>query len=70
MLDSICHMTLSRICHQIVIILSLCTQRFYERHNASRKSETTIGITQVFLWINICWIPRVVLKPEPERWVF
>ena len=26
-----------------------------------------IGIKHVFLCINICWTPRVVLRPEPER---
>ena len=26
-----------------------------------------IGIKPVFLCINICWTPRVVLKPEPKR---
>ena len=38
MLDSIYHMTLSHFCRQNVIILSLCTQRCYGRHNVSRKS--------------------------------
>ena len=27
----------------------------------------SIGIKHDFLCINICWIPREVLKPEPER---
>ena len=26
-----------------------------------------IGIKHAFLCINICWAPRVVLKPEPGR---
>ena len=44
MLDSFYHMTLrlrtlkSHICRKNVIILSLCTQRCYGRHNVSRKS--------------------------------
>ena len=41
MLDSIYHMknTLrSHFCRENVIILSLCTQRCYGRHNVSRKS--------------------------------
>ena len=41
MLDSIYHMTLrleSHICRKNVIILSLCKQRCYGRHNVSRKS--------------------------------
>ena len=38
MLDSIYHMTLSHFCRKNVIILSLCTQRCYGRHNVSRKS--------------------------------
>ena len=43
MLDSIYHMTFkinlkSHFCHKNVIILSLCTQRSYARHNISRKS--------------------------------
>ena len=41
MLDSIYHMTntlKSHFCCKNVIILSLCTQRCYGRHNASRKS--------------------------------
>ena len=36
MLDSIYHMTLNHFCRKIVIILSLCTQRCYRRHNVSR----------------------------------
>ena len=42
MLDSIYHMTKitlkSYFCHKNVIILSLCTQCYYGRHNVSRKS--------------------------------
>ena len=41
MLDSIHHMTLrskSHFCRENVIILSLCTQGCYGRHNVSRKS--------------------------------
>ena len=45
MLDSIYHMTIgskitlkSHFCRKNVIILSLCTQRCYGRHNVSRKS--------------------------------
>ena len=38
MLDSIYHMTLRFFCRKIAIILSLCTQRCYGRHNVSRKS--------------------------------
>ena len=41
MLDSIYHMTntlISDFWHKNVIILSLCTQRCYGRHNVSRKS--------------------------------
>ena len=41
MLDSIYHMTNTLKSHfwrKNVIILSLCTQRCYERHNVSRKS--------------------------------
>ena len=41
MLDSIHHMTNTLKCHfwrKNVIILSLCTQRCYGRHNVSRKS--------------------------------
>ena len=43
MLDSIYHMTLNLLCNLVsgvkkVIILSLCTQRCYGRHNVSRKS--------------------------------
>ena len=41
MLDSIYHMALitlkSRFCRKNVILLSLCTQRCYGRHNVSRK---------------------------------
>ena len=37
MLDSIYHMT-NTLKSQNVIILSLCTQRCYGRHNVSRKS--------------------------------
>ena len=29
-----------------------------------------LGIKHVFLGINICWIPRVMFKPEPEGWGF
>ena len=38
MLDSIYHMIKSHFCRKNVIILSLCTQRCYGRHNLSRKS--------------------------------
>ena len=38
MLDCIYHMTLRLFCRKNVIILSLCTQRCYGRHNVSRKS--------------------------------
>ena len=38
MLDSIYHMIKSHFCRKNVIILSLCTQRCYGRHNVSRKS--------------------------------
>ena len=38
MLDSIYHMTLRFFCRKNVIILSLCTQHCYGRHNVSRKS--------------------------------
>ena len=41
MLDSIYHMTntlKSYFCRKNVMILSLCTQRCYGRHNVSRKS--------------------------------
>ena len=39
MLDSIYHnMTFRLFCRKNVIILSLCTQRCYGRHNVSRKS--------------------------------
>ena len=38
MLDSIYHMTNTLISDSNVIILSLCTQRCYGRHNVSRKS--------------------------------
>ena len=38
MLDSIYHMTLRLLSRKNVIILSLCTQRCYGRHNVSRKS--------------------------------
>ena len=38
MLDSIYKITLkSQFCRKNVIIFSLCTQRFYGRHNVSRK---------------------------------
>ena len=45
MLDSIYHMTITLkpdFCHKNVIILSLCTQRCYGRHNVSRKSSISI----------------------------
>ena len=38
MLDSIYHMIRSHFCRKNVIILSLCTQCCYGRHNVSRKS--------------------------------
>ena len=47
MLDSIYHMTNTLKSHfwlKNVIILSLCMQRCYERHNVSRKSITTSGL--------------------------
>ena len=39
-------------------------------NKAMHKNLSTtiyIGIKHVFLCINICWTPRVVLKPKPER---
>ena len=47
MLDSIYHMTNTLKSHfwrKNVIILPLCTQRCYGRHNVSRKSKTTSGL--------------------------
>ena len=38
MLDSIYHMIKYHFCRKNVIILSLCTQRCYGRHNVSRKT--------------------------------
>ena len=38
MLDSIYHMTIRLLSRKNVIILSLCTQRCYGRHDVSRKS--------------------------------
>ena len=38
MLDSIYHMTLSQFCRKNVIILSLCAQLCYGRHNVSCKT--------------------------------
>ena len=38
MLDSIYHMIKYHFCRKNVIILSLCAQRCYGRHNVSRKS--------------------------------
>ena len=35
MLDPIYHMTLSQFCSKNIIILSLCMQRCYARHNVS-----------------------------------
>ena len=29
--------------------------------------DVNIGIKHGFLCINICWAPREMLKPEPER---
>ena len=48
MLDSIYHMIKSHFCRKNVIILSLCTQRCYGRHNVSRKSITT-SVLQILL---------------------
>ena len=47
MLDSIYHMTNTLKSHfwrKNVIILSLCTQRCFGRHNVSHKSITTSGL--------------------------
>ena len=33
----------------------------------NNDADFVIGIKHVFLCINICWTPRVMLKPEPER---
>ena len=53
MLDSIYHdidITLkSHFCHKNVIILSLCTQHCYGRHNASKNLYTTSGISILLL---------------------
>ena len=48
MLDSIYHMTNTLESHfwrKNVIILSLCTQRCYRRHNVSRKSINHYGLS-------------------------
>ena len=50
MLDSIYHMTNTLKPHfwlKNVMILSLCTQRYYGRHNVSRKSITTSGLSSL-----------------------
>ena len=73
MLDFIYHMILKFIKKRIfwrgnVKILPSFTQRYNGRHNVSRKSVNHYwDQTCFFLCINICWTPRVVLKPEPER---
>ena len=37
-------------------------------HLASKIRTTfNIGIKGIFLYVNICWTPWMVLKPEPER---
>ena len=54
---------------------------FTENENATSKESgkkkkhvfdhmANIGIKHVFSCINIYWTPRLVLKPEPERWGF
>ena len=45
MLDSIYHMTLS-----LLIILSLCMQRCYGRHNVSRKSVNHQWFIDFIAW--------------------
>ena len=46
MLDFIYHMTLKLLPYN-VIILSLCTQRCYRRHNLSRKFVNTCGLSSL-----------------------
>ena len=36
-------------------------------YGCARSLPTNIGIKHGFLCINICWGPREMLKPEPER---
>ena len=53
MLDSIYHMTLrleSHFCCKKVIILSLCKQRCYGRHNVSRKSINHLWFIDFIAW--------------------
>ena len=50
MLDSIYHIIKSHFCRINVIILSLCTQRCYGRHNVSRKSINHQWFTDFIAW--------------------
>ena len=48
MLDSIYHMIKSHFCGKHVIILSLCTQRCYGRHNVSRKIDKPLVVYRFY----------------------
>ena len=60
MLDSIYHMIKSHFCRKNVIILSLCKQHCYGRHNVSRKSINHSGL-QIILH-------GVILLPDPTSY--
>ena len=53
MLDSLYHMThtlKSHFCRKNVSILLLCTQRYYGRHNVSRKSIIHYSCIDIYLY--------------------
>ena len=64
--DSIFYTLKSHFCRKNIIIL-LCPQRCYGRHNVFQKSINHWSDQLCFLCINICLTPRVVLKSGPER---
>ena len=57
----------SHFCRKNVIILSLCTQRCYGRHNVSRKSINHYTDHTFFSCINICRVPRMLFEQEADR---
>ena len=51
---------------KVTKVTGLCLKNIWG-HSWMLRVYFNIGIKHDFLCINICWAPREVLKPEPER---
>ena len=53
--------------HHLKFCVAKCETFCGQKNVSIARTSMNIGIIHVFLCNNICWTPRVVLKPEPER---